>query len=537
MSEFTVTKLKRRWDLLLVFLLAALVFILSALTNSGDGDESLTSTWFALQSGTRHVTLPPKTADGTITKAASMAGGATSIISSDRISSEQAHPAHAPSRPDIEEPSLHVKSEEEQGKLTLLLPAPRPKPVAPVAPVAPLAPAKPVAPIGPTKPVGPVAPVAPVAPMAPVAPVTPNSVAPEAREQTAEQELNGNNPGSTSILSNLALTSLPRIAVAIQGKAHGIPRWHAVLEALSTRRDVALFGLIWNGVINQNFVADWINNNSHVKIFNETKGSWTEGRNFLAKAIYSEEVARGKQFHAWMFIDSDMWYNLKCSRCPITAPLAPEGPACCLDYLFTDVILNGQYNFPTISSSTLEEERGKLRPLMSTPAIDSTFIFRDCADAQLQVFHREAVPALLPYHADLDERSWWSSQSMLFQYLSGCLPGSNVLLGRDFDCTTNEHNPYPRGSLLREEERDIVSKLFPALMVFPLNISTNPAFAPSTCLKYSNDIRTLDPANPKLPDWRHSEAFLKCLNVKESYFLQMVGQGVPSAPAYSLLRE
>jgi hypothetical protein len=323
---------------------------------------------------------------------------------------------------------------------------------------------------------------------------------------------------------------LPRIAVAVQGDAHSISKWHAVLERMRTRNDVAFFGLIWGvGLINQDFVAEWGKNNSAIKIFSEPNSTWTEGRNSLARAIYSAEVARGKQFQAWTFADSDIWHGVECSRCPFTVPLGPEGSACCLDYLFQDVVLNEHYVFPTISSMVEDDERSKLQPLMNTSTIDATFVFRDCADAQLQVFDRQAVPVLLPYHSELDGRSWWSSQSILFQYLSGCFSGSNVVLGRDFRCASNDHNPYPRGELDLAKELEIVATLFPELMTFPLNISTNPAFRPLTCRSPSKDIRTLDPRNINLLDWKHSEAFITCLKTKEPYFIQMVGQGFPPA--------
>jgi hypothetical protein len=252
------------------------------------------------------------------------------------------------------------------------------------------------------------------------------------------------------------------------------------------------------------------------EIMTNSTTTWTTGRNVLAQAMYTEEVKRFKQYEAWVFADADSWL-MNCARCP-TGDL---GAACCWDYMFRDVLLSN-YSFATVATMATEVERRSVQHLSNDAMLDNTFIFRDCADAQVQAFHRDAVPILLPYHADLDFSSWWSSQAMLFKYTSGCLPGANVVLGRHLYSQSETHKGYPKGRDFAKENSTVVS-LFPPIE----DILSRPGM----CIDQNDGkIRNIDPLNSQLVDWQHSEGFLRCLAAKEPYFIKEIGMDMQPAP-------
>jgi len=157
------------------------------------------------------------------------------------------------------------------------------------------------------------------------------------------------------------------------------------------------------------------------------------------------------------------------------------------------------------------------------PDMTSTFVFFDCSDAQLQAFHREAVPILLPYHSELDSISWWCSQATLFYYSAGCLAGANAVALHKMG--SSGHGNYPRGRDPDGEEA-VIKHLFPSLLDFPIN----PAYGPICTQQGGGVVRHIDPANPEVVDWQNSTAFLKCKTVKEPYFISVIGEGEPQAP-------
>lgn len=312
-----------------------------------------------------------------------------------------------------------------------------------------------------------------------------------------------------------------RIAVTIQGKAEQLVMWQNVLANMSTKSEIDFFCLLYDSTVDSTTINAWyqwlVAPHSPLKglIYNSTT-TWTTGRNMLAQAIYAEEVKRAKQYTYWMFLDGDAWLT-NCEKCPS----GTIGAACCWDYLFGDV-LSSDYSFATVS--TLANEIEALTRLSETGSLNKTFVFKDCADAQGQAFHRDAVPVILPYHADLDVVSWWSSQAILFRYTSGCLPGSNVGLGRHFLPQMGMHADYPRGRGHAGEitEESVVTTLFPSIS----DILTRPGICTD---QYMGEIRTIY-SKSQLNDWRRSDTFRRCLDAKNEYFIREVGLGIRPPP-------
>lgn len=68
---------------------------------------------------------------------------------------------------------------------------------------------------------------------------------------------------------------------------------------------------------------------------------------------------------------------MDCHRCPETRPPDYTGAACCLDYLYNDVVL-GNYTFATVSTILAREEYPNFEGFANDPVIDKMFFFRDC---------------------------------------------------------------------------------------------------------------------------------------------------------------
>jgi len=207
-------------------------------------------------------------------------------------------------------------------------------------------------------------------------------------------------------------------------------------------------------------------------------------------------------------------FEATCRQCPATTYPDVTGPACCWDK-YIDIILGNPW-FASVSSTLFSRVASDLVD------INTNFAFSDCADAQLQTFHREAVPVVLPYHGDLDKTSWWCSQAILFYYTAGCLGGANIATLQYM--RSKGHADYPKGREFEAEKR-VVRNLFPALLDF-LNSGSNPICREQT----AGVAHYIDPANPDVVDWQNSTSFLTCKKVKEPYFVSVIGEGEAQAP-------
>lgn len=338
----------------------------------------------------------------------------------------------------------------------------------------------------------------------------------------------GKGPGYSSHLSNVEVRSaLPaRIAIAIQGSAKQLDELQDVLSHMSTQSDVDLFVLLYDKSVNSTSINAWQQwllepcTPLRELIYNSST-TWTTGRNMLAQAMYREETRRGKQYKYWVFLDADMWM-INCNRCPASI----AGAACCWDYFMSGVLLSSS-SFATVTGSVPRPMQTILDDLSRNKSLDKTFVFSDCSDAQLQAFHRDAVPVLLPYHPDLDAISWWSSQGILFRFTSGCLAGSNVGLGRHFTDQQPMHTDYPRSrnKTFIEAETNIVTAHFPSIS----DLLTRPGLCVNQGLGEIREMVTTADLGQSL-HWQNTENFQRCLATKKDFFMKEVGMHVPPAP-------
>jgi hypothetical protein len=109
---------------------------------------------------------------------------------------------------------------------------------------------------------------------------------------------------------------------------------------------------------------------------------------------------------------------------------------------------------------------------VDVPASPAVIVEADCLDGMKNAFHREAVAVMLPYIEDLDNMSWWMSQGLQFQLVSGCLSGYSVILGGYMEGPEElmEHGPYPRG-LNHTEALKVMEKEFGSVGLMPLPIT------------------------------------------------------------------
>jgi hypothetical protein len=323
---------------------------------------------------------------------------------------------------------------------------------------------------------------------------------------------------------------MPRVAIGIRASVVWMERWRALLNAMKLRDEIALFFSLWKEEADEAQVASWRAepNSPLLSVRFEPGVTVTPGRNLVLQSIYAEEVARGKRFESWVIADADAAF-VECYRCPVTQLPEVTGAACCMDY-FIGLALNRAYNFSSISSILAREEYPPFEAQKTSEVIDRMFQFRDCADAQLQAYHRDYVPIVFPYHEELEDISWWSSQGMLFRYTSTCGPGNNVLPGRNFRPNLQEHIDYPKMGRDIGREEIVVREAYPELADFPINAAVSPGLM---CNTAQRGVITLDPTVPGqgIVDWRATASFKKCLAVRERVFVSVTGKGVPQAPA------
>jgi hypothetical protein len=323
---------------------------------------------------------------------------------------------------------------------------------------------------------------------------------------------------------------MPRVAIGIRASVVWMERWRALLNAMKLRDEIALFFSLWKEEADEALVASWRAepNSPLASVKFEPGVSWTPGRNLVLQSIYAAEVARGKRFESWVVADADAAF-VECYRCPVTQLPEVTGAACCMDY-FIGLALNRAYNFSSISSILAWEEYPPFEAQKNSEVIDRMFLFRDCADAQLQAYHRDYVPIVFPYHGELDDISWWSSQGILFRFTSTCGPGNNVLPGRNLKPNLQEHIDYPKNGRDIGREEMLVRETYPELADFPINAAVSPGLM---CNTAQRGVITLDPTvhGQGVVDWRATESFKKCLAVRERVFVRVTGKGVPQAPS------
>jgi hypothetical protein len=239
-----------------------------------------------------------------------------------------------------------------------------------------------------------------------------------------------------------SFSTLARVAMAVQiGRAEEVTWWRALFSHMRCAADVDLFVFLWrNDAAAEASLAAWADaDNSSLVHFStpssrdaigspfncsQPRATWTEGRNELARAIYAQEVARARQYAAWAMLDGDR-ARMTCqhSSCFSAArPLEARAwfdSACCIENVLAPAL---SYNFATVASTPSFPSAVQTFPAAAAGQQDArewAFYFNSMADAQFQVFHRDAVPVLLPYFSGFDAQSWWLSQYALFFFASG----------------------------------------------------------------------------------------------------------------------
>lgn len=329
--------------------------------------------------------------------------------------------------------------------------------------------------------------------------------------------------------SRLALHSRP-IAFSVVLSPEKLELWGELFRVLRHAPNISFFVHIYGGEPDQAVLSKY-EKDVHWAAVHTGPVKFSRGRNLNIQRIYAEEVRRGLQFDWWLIADGDAghWH---CARCPRTASPDFTGYACCMDY-FIDTILNPDLRLASLSITLGGPEVDQAKALANDPAVDRSFVFRDCADAIFQAYHRAAAPIVFPYLDEIEEAggSWWSSQGMMFHLTSGCLAGAGVLPARYFTAGHKEdHISYPRDRDLNLELQTLKNH-YPDLFTFPLNEATTPSY-----LCKSGRFVTLREGNAHpdlIPDWWATNAYRACMKVKEPIFVREVGGGVPQALAPS----
>lgn len=144
--------------------------------------------------------------------------------------------------------------------------------------------------------------------------------------------------------------------------------------------------------------------------------------------------------------------------------------------------------------------------------------------------HRRAIPVLLPYHEDLDRRSWWGSQVIMNWYFASCVYGASASSALHFhSISQTSESAYPRGMIpdneleatLRKSHPAFVERFFEGRRKAGASIWPAMPFPPP---------RVIDLTVDKLPEWQISDDFAFCAKVRAPEFAAKIARGFPEAP-------
>ena len=253
-----------------------------------------------------------------------------------------------------------------------------------------------------------------------------------------------------------------------------------------------------------------------VCLFLPPPSTWTVGRNALARAIFDAEAAAGEAFRFWLFADDDQVLM----RCRNACPHVDGAAACCFDRILGNIL--GPFHFATYAVSYGGDHLADDQP-GGEKAEPDRFLRRDCPDAMFHAIHREAVPILLPYIADLDEHSWWSSQALLFHLSSGCLRGGTYVSYAEMGSPdVNKHSGYPRNDRDEAAEKATLQMHFPGLIPWPLRERAD-LIAQGDCSEMRHApwiiMRPSDPAHVRMSaSWMDTHEYAACLQATTQRF-------------------
>lgn len=247
-----------------------------------------------------------------------------------------------------------------------------------------------------------------------------------------------------------------RVAFGTQGKCVDVLPWADIISKQHLSYQIDFFFLVFD-VDPQECLPGYDVLRSQHSLIYSPGSTWNAGRNSIAKNMHMQELTSGTQYKYWVFADQDARY-LDCEYCK-HMPLN-DRVSCCYDHFLH--FLLGPQQFAVVALNANQQDANAY----------ADFSRHECVDAQLNAFHRAAVPLLLPYTTELDNTSWWYSQYILYHVSYGCLRGGIVTLG-GFVWTESEHSSYPKGV---DQSVGLVSlkKIYSALIPWPIATSDKP---------------------------------------------------------------
>jgi len=350
---------------------------------------------------------------------------------------------------------------------------------------------------------------------------------------------------------------LPRVALAVKCTSLHILEWESLIAALplSTRANLTLFFTIYGPMTDQPLASNsnsipllsLLRNHSRLSpailahLAPTSTLSWTPGRNELLQIIYAHEVDRGERFTYWVTADGDT-SHIDCNQCPPTRPPNYSSTACCWDTLLGSTLNSDGLSFAMVGTMLSGDELpffGQARKNGKSKIYQ--YLLKDCTDGQIQAFHRDAVPLLLPFHDEFEDQSWWASQYLLFAYTSACVRGSIAVLEGNLRVWDNEHTllhaRLPPTNLMH----DFIARENPDLwgrIIFSHrqcltagHIRSNPHDS-VIYLASGEDVGETVSSIPVMPRvrWNDTCAFSQCFASRYPKFIETVGKGVPEPP-------
>ena len=305
-----------------------------------------------------------------------------------------------------------------------------------------------------------------------------------------------------------------RLAIATQGSSELMRKWIKTSQNY-TNNESHFFFLSFNKPIGHNYCMS----NSVTCIF-QPNTTWTSGRNSLIKSIYEFEINNDIHFKYWSFYDGDALF-IKCHA----SFLKCGGEFWCCLNIYADWLLDDRHNFALVSTVAwfpLSNMPAKLRL--------ATVYHHDCPDAAFNVFHRRAVPALLPYVELLDARSWWYSQAFLFSLIVGCVRGYSVTLELlESFRQGNLHSNYPREDINVTVINATMTRLFTKIGISPYPVTLDSIFGQGNCANILPRVdfigSNVSEEMTRTKSWMYSERFKACLSVMRPRFQTFVTGG------------
>ena len=275
------------------------------------------------------------------------------------------------------------------------------------------------------------------------------------------------------------------IALMTQGSHKEVIAWLSMYQVLPARGDVSMFLVTYDTALSESECEAFA-------VASESGGgprlatclfapnsTWTTGRNYAVRSIYSAEVTRGALFTHWILTDQDV-VRLACMSggsdgrdAGICSPFSPietpygitsrhpwnivtqllAGRSAALDLPFISFGI-GPYGDPKNPSQAYCDSACKDKCIC--------MIGVEYPDPIGVIIARAAVPVLLPYFADMDSFSWQSSGHTAFYTLSVCLPDSQYFIPSMMLVGTGDHTNYPKG-LDWDKSFSLVERAFPGL--------------------------------------------------------------------------